>query len=556
MVGPPIGRDPVPGGLAARIRRSVRVPTWIALGACLLMVLLLGVLLRGGEPGTGTSGWLSGGGSTASLSPALTSEPTPDASPRPAPSPTLAPSADLAAFLEPDVRDAPPIVLEDQDANPFTLASLRGTQVLVFFGYTHCPDVCPETIGNVGMAMSAFGPGVRALFVTVDPERDTPAWLKEYSQYLPSTFTALTGTANEIRTTADAWGVRYARVDTGVANGYSMSHTADQYLVDATGRLRARFPFGTDPNAITAVLRLVAATTNAPETPAAGSPGPPVTHAPSTLALQPEVVSSSVWAGDHSAVILSLVGPAGRVNDTSAAVTVQLTSADGAAVGEPVAAVAVQPPGLADVSWVATLDIPSPRAWRFSVTARTGALPLTGSTGLVTALEQGATPGIGTTAPAIHTPTLDDVGGVARAVSTDPIPDLRLYARSTTDALADHTPFVLVLDSSKFRVTAACGRALVLAKYLQDRWPQVAFIHHEPFRYSIVTDTPVLDGPLADPPLTDVAAAWGLGSGPWDAISMPWIFVVDGQGIVRAKFQGVVGSEDVDVIVSLIAQGG
>ncbi|MFI5255316.1 MAG: hypothetical protein ACHQ15_07660, partial [Candidatus Limnocylindrales bacterium] len=121
---------------------------------------------------------------------------------------------------------------------------------------------------------------------------------------------------------------------------------------------------------------------------------------------------------------------------------------------------------------------------------------------------------------------------------------------------AAHTPFVLVLDSAKFRVTAVCGRALVMAKYLLDRWPQVIFIHDEPFRYSIVTDTPVLDGTLSDPALTDVASAWGLGSGPWGATSMPWIFIVDGQGLVRAKYQGVIGSEDVDVIVALIEQGG
>jgi hypothetical protein len=255
-------------------------------------------------------------------------------------------------------------------------------------------------------------------------------------------------------------------------------------------------------------------------------------------------------------VILALFGPGGRLNDTSARVTVQLTTADGAPVGGTVAAVAVRPPGLDDVSWVATLDIPSPRAWRLNVTAQAGALPLTGSTGLVTALEQGATPALGSPAPSIHTPTLDDVGGDARAVTTDPIPDRRLSARSTTDALSDHVPFVLVLDSTRFRVTPACGRALVMARYLLDRWPQVTFIHHEPFRYSIVTDTPVLDGTLVDPPLTDVAAAWGLGSAPWDAVSMPWIFIVDGDGIVRAKYQGIVGSEDVDVIVSLIAQGG
>jgi hypothetical protein len=71
-----------------------------------------------------------------------------------------------------------------------------------------------------------------------------------------------------------------------------------------------------------------------------------------------------------------------------------------------------------------------------------------------------------------------------------------------------------------------------------------------------VASTPVLDGSFDDPSLTEPAAAWGFGEEPWGANSMPWIFVVDGDGIVRAKYQGVMGTADVDVIVALIEQGG
>ena len=70
-----------------------------------------------------------------------------------------------------------------------------------------------------------------------------------------------------------------------------------------------------------------------------------------------------------------------------------------------------------------------------------------------------------------------------------------------------------------------------------------------------MTDTPVLRGSLGDPTLTDAAAAWGIGGAPWGATSMPWIFVVDGNGIVRAKAEGVMGSDDVDVILAMIAAG-
>jgi hypothetical protein len=234
---------------------------------------------------------------------------------------------------------------------------------------------------------------------------------------------------------------------------------------------------------------------------------------------------------------------------------VQLTTTDGSPSGAPVEAVAVRPPGVDTVSYVAFVDMPGPGWWRLAVSATPGVATLAG-TADVAVLDQGTSARIGAPAPAVHTPTLDDVAGDARQVTTDPIPDLRLYRHSTSDALAGHAPFVLVLDSAKFRVTTACGKALIMARYLQDRWPDVAFIHDEPFRYTVVTDTPLLEGTLAEPHLTAVADAWGIGGDPWGARSMPWVFVVDGNGIVRAKYQGVMGSDDVDVIVALIAQGG
>jgi len=141
-------------------------------------------------------------------------------------------------FFYADAPDAPPLDLVDPDGRPFSLAALRGQQVLVFFGYTHCPDVCPVTIGNVSEVLGTVGPGTQAVFASIDPERDTTSWLKEYARFMPAGFTALTGTPSQVRTAADAWGVRYARVETDSADAYSMSHTADVFLVDAEGRLR------------------------------------------------------------------------------------------------------------------------------------------------------------------------------------------------------------------------------------------------------------------------------------------------------------------------------
>jgi len=115
---------------------------------------------------------------------------------------------------------------------------------------------------------------------------------------------------------------------------------------------------------------------------------------------------------------------------------------------------------------------------------------------------------------------------------------------------------VLVVDSSRFRVSPACGRALVMTRYLLDRWPDATFIHLEPFDYQIITEEPVLSGTLTDPPLNRYSRAFGLGPAPWPGTAMPWIFVVDGQGIVRAKYTGIIGSADVDVMLSLITGKG
>ena len=517
-------------------------------------ILVLAAIMRGAlTPAAPGSGGSSGSGATGS---AAASAPA---------SPSAAP-VDVAAFLYPTTRQAPSIELTDQDDRPFSLTSFRGEPVLVFFGYTHCPDVCPATVGTMGLAMDAFGSGVRATFVTIDPQRDTPTWLKEYVRYLPTGFVALTGTADQIRATADAWGVRYARVEGATPDTYAMSHTADVYLVDANGMLRARFPFGTEAPAMTAVLREVVATTTAAAPSSVASPSattappsapataPSSTTAPTT-ALDVTVVSSAIWAGSSSPVIQTLAAGGSPVNDPGLHPTVQLQNALGDPVGYPVPATPVQPPGVVTVSYVAELAIPSPGAWRVLVTTDRNGTPLSGEVP-ITSLDAGTTAALGAPAPSAHTPTLADVGGNARAVTTDPAPDLRLSQTSTTDALAAGRPFVLVIDSTRFRVSPACGRAIVMARFMLDRWRDVAFIHLEPYRYSVVTDAPVLDGSLDDPTLTDPAAAWGIGGPPWGPKSMPWVFVVDGHGIVRAKYQGVMGSADVDVIVSLIEQGG
>jgi protein SCO1/2 len=485
--------------------------------------------------------------------------------------PTAAPATpgpgDVVVFDDP--QPAPPLALTDQDGQPFTLESLRGRPVLLFFGYTHCPDVCPTTIGTVTEVLGQVGYGPRAVFTSIDPERDDVAAMKSYLQYLHPAFMALTGSPADIRTMADAWGVKYAKIETGSAGGYAMAHTADTYLVDAQGRLRAVVPFGTEAAVIAEqVEKLLAETpppSEAPPTPpTAPTPAPtggaccgrptaaPPTPSPSPAAsgaLAPMVVSSSVWSGGGSPVILKVSDDAGTLLDGTRRLRARVVSAvDGSPAGEAVPVTAVRPPGEDETFHVASLDFPSPGTWRIELVADDGA---TGSVP-VNAMDPGSTAAIGSPAPDVRTPTLDDVGGLALAVTTQPQPDLRMSQTSTADARAAGKPYVLVMDSARFKVSPACGRALTMVRYLLDRWTGVPFIHLEPFEYSIVTNDAVLNGDLADPPLNDQARAFGIGPEPWTGVDMPWIFVVDGDGIVRAKYTGIVGSADVDVILSLV----
>lgn len=483
-------------------------------------------------------------------------------------------AVDPATYAYARVREAPPIDLTDQDGNPFELASLRGRPVLVYFGYTHCPDVCPTSIGVINEALAATGPGPRVLFVTIDPDRDDVAAMKSYLRYLPAGYVGLSGTPEDIRRVADAWGVQYAKIETGSAAGYAMGHSSDVFLVDAAGQLRAAFPFGIDAEPVAAALQDLLAEVPPPsEPPATPMPtigtepsAPPAATAtpvssaaptstpapggsPSGLALYPKLVTTSIWSGGSSPVIVTIRDADGVPLDDAATITMRVVSLDGVPAGRDVAAVAVRPPDEGTVSFVAVLDVPSPGRWRLDLADATGA---TGSLEF-TAMDPGATAGLGGPAPELATPTLSDVAGVALAVTTVRDPDLRLSQTSTAEARAKGSPYVLLIDSARFETTPACGRALTIVQYLVERWPDVTFIHLEPYEYTIVNGEPILGGTLTNPPLNRYSRAWGMGEPPWPPVEQPWMFVVDESGVVRAKYTGIMGSADVDVILAMLA---
>ena len=133
-----------------------------------------------------------------------------------------------------------PFSLVDQNGKPFTEATLVGQPTAMFFGYTHCPDVCPTTLGEAQVWLADLGPAaekLRFVFVTVDPERDTPAMLKDYLFAFGERFIGLSGTREQLNPMLKAYHVVARKVaDPKGGDDYTMDHTAAIYLIDAKGQ--------------------------------------------------------------------------------------------------------------------------------------------------------------------------------------------------------------------------------------------------------------------------------------------------------------------------------
>jgi protein SCO1/2 len=154
---------------------------------------------------------------------------------------------DAPAFQNVDITGnkqfATDFSLPDTSGKMRTLADYKGKVVVLFFGYTHCPDVCPTTMAELSQAMQQLGPAdakrVQVLFVTLDPERDTPALLGQYVPAFNPTFVGLRP-ANEaqLQKIAKDFRVYYAKVPGKTPDSYTMDHTAASYVFDPDGRLR------------------------------------------------------------------------------------------------------------------------------------------------------------------------------------------------------------------------------------------------------------------------------------------------------------------------------
>ena len=153
-------------------------------------------------------------------------------------------SAPAPAFTNTDVTGlgyAHDFALKDFNGTPRTMMDFKGKAVVIFFGYTQCPDICPTAMHDLGEVMKQLGPSadkVQVLFITVDPERDTPQLLSQYVPAFDKRFLGLTGTLPEIDKTAKDFHVYYQKVPGKTKDSYSVDHPAGLYIYDPEGRIR------------------------------------------------------------------------------------------------------------------------------------------------------------------------------------------------------------------------------------------------------------------------------------------------------------------------------
>lgn len=147
--------------------------------------------------------------------------------------------------------------LVDQNDRPFELSRERGKVVLLYFGYTLCPDACPTMLSKLVRVYQLLGKDVsrvETVFVSVDPQRDKPAKLKEYLSYFSIPAVGLTGTKEQIDRAVHRYGARYEITDSGSAAGPLVDHSTYLYLLDTQGELRHTFPHDEQPQVIAATV--------------------------------------------------------------------------------------------------------------------------------------------------------------------------------------------------------------------------------------------------------------------------------------------------------------
>lgn len=158
-----------------------------------------------------------------------------------------------------EIRIGGPFTLVDQTGKAVTNADFQGRFMLVYFGYTYCPDICPTSLHAMMSALDLLTPEQRKkivpIFVSVDSERDTPAHLKDYVGTFGPTLVGLSGTADQISAVAKAYKVYFAKVPGEAGAPYTMDHSSITYVMDPDGKFATHFGHGATPEAMAERLR-------------------------------------------------------------------------------------------------------------------------------------------------------------------------------------------------------------------------------------------------------------------------------------------------------------
>lgn len=172
-------------------------------------------------------------------------------------------SENKAGFAAIDITGADygrDFVLTDHNGRAKSLKDFAGKVVVLFFGYTQCPDVCPTTMVElvaVKKLLGRDGERLQGLFVTLDPQRDTPEVLKAYVENFDPTFLALYSTPEKLQALAKEYKVYYNKVDGPTPSSYTLDHSAGSYVYDAMGKLRLYTRYGSGPAALAADIKLL-----------------------------------------------------------------------------------------------------------------------------------------------------------------------------------------------------------------------------------------------------------------------------------------------------------
>lgn len=169
------------------------------------------------------------------------------------------PAHEFTSGSYPVPNPATDLALTDQNGQPFTLADHRGKVILLYFGYTYCPDYCPTTLADFQQVRANLGEQaseVEVVFVSVDPARDTPARMKEYLAFFDPTFIGVTGTQEELKPIERDYFVQVSMDPaTPGSSSYLVSHSTSLYAIDQEGNLRLTWPYGTSTDDLTTDVR-------------------------------------------------------------------------------------------------------------------------------------------------------------------------------------------------------------------------------------------------------------------------------------------------------------